>query len=242
MKRVPIGVVLALGLVIVVGGIVYLVTSLDGIVKRQIEQHGSRLTGTRVTLDGVEIDLVAGSGTIRGLRVANPEGFSGGDAIRLQTIGLAIDLGSLGSQPLRIEQIEIGEVDVRLEVDERGRSNIDALRRHAVDSDSHAPSSESDEAGADEATRIAIERLEFAGGQIVTQGIHTQGKERSVAFPGLSLRNLGGASGESPGAIGQEVFVAFTGRVARSVATREAQDALGDAAEKAAKGLRGLFE
>ena len=242
MKRIPIGIVLALGLVVVVGAIVYLVTSLDGIVKRQIEQHGSRLTGTRVSLEGVEIDLVAGSGTIRGLRVANPEGFSSGDAIRLQTIALAIDLGSLGSQPLRIEQIEIGEVDVRLEVDERGRSNIDALRRHAADSGSDTTSSKAGEAEADEATRIAIGRLEFAGGQIVTQGIHTQGKERNVAFPGLSLRNLGGPNGEPPGAIGQEVFVAFASRVVRSVATREARDALGDAAEKAAKGLRGLFD
>jgi uncharacterized protein involved in outer membrane biogenesis len=243
--RVPVALLLGLVLVAVVGGIVWLVTSLDGIVKRQIEQHGTRLAGTAVTVDGVDIDLTAGSGRIRGLRIANPEGFSDAPAIALQEIGLAIDLSSLAGEPLRIERIDVGAVDVRLELDERGRSNVDVLRRHAREA---SPQATAGEAGSesDEALRLAIGRLEFAGGRIVSQGVHTRGEQRSAEFPGLSLRGLGGAGGASPGEIGQQVLVAFTGRVVRSVAEQQASDALGqaagEAAGKVAEGLRGLFE
>lgn len=243
--RVPVALLLGALLVAVVGGIVYLVTSLDGIVKRQIEQQASRLTGTAVTVDGVDIDLAAGSGRIRGLRVANPEGFADAPAFALQEIGLAIDLGSLGDQPLRLSRIDVGAVDVRLELDERGRSNLDALRRHAREASPGDPA-ESGGSEADEPLRLAIGRLELAGGSIVTQGVHTQGEERTARFPGLSLRDLGGSGGAPPGAIGQQVLVAFTERVVRSAAEQQAKDALGkavgDAAGKAAEGLRGLFE
>jgi uncharacterized protein involved in outer membrane biogenesis len=240
--RVPAGIVLAVGLVVAVGGIVYLVTSLDAIVKRRIEQEGARLTGSVVAVDGVDIDLAAGAGRIRGLRIANPEGFSDADAIQLETIRLAIDLTSLGSHPLRIESIEVGEVDVRLEIDARGRSNIDVLRRHAREAGAEA-STPGESAGtpSEDDTGLSIARLEFAGGEISIPEARG-GPSRTLAFPGLSLRNLGGAQGEPPGAIGKQVFTAFSGRVLGSVATAGAREAIEKSLDEAAEGLRGLFD
>jgi hypothetical protein len=243
--RVPVALLLGLALIAVVGGIVWLVTSLDGIVERQIEAHGTRLLGSAVTVDGVDIDLTAGSGRIRGLRVANPEGFSEATAIALQEIALSLDLATLGTQPLRIERVDVGEVDVRLELDERGRSNVDVLRRHAREASPEPPAAQ---AGSepDEPLRLAIGRLEFSGGRILFQGVHTRGEERTSDFPGLSLRDLGGSAGAAPGEIGKQVAIAFTGRVVRSAADRQARDALGkaigDAADEAAEGLRRLLE
>jgi hypothetical protein len=63
--------------------------------------EGTEIVGTRVRVDSVDIELAAGRGTIRGVRVANPEGYSDADAISLAEIELAIDARSLREQPFR---------------------------------------------------------------------------------------------------------------------------------------------
>jgi len=238
--------------VVVLAGIallVLLLNSLDAIVERQIEEHGSRLAGTRVALDGVDIDLTEGRGTFRGLTVANPPGFSRGDAIRLASVTLEIDLASLGGSPLHVERVEVGETEVRLEVSDTGRTNLDALRRN-VESQPADAAEDPGPAESDEAPRLQISHLRFAGGEIHTQGPHTGGKERRVPFPGLAMNDLGGARGATAGAIGKEVLLAFTRRVATIVARSELLDrvdkelggAAGAAAEAADGLLRGVFD
>ena len=56
-------------------------------------------------VDSVDIELAAGKGTIRGVRVANPEGYSSDDAIALAEIELAIDARSVGEQPFRVTRV-----------------------------------------------------------------------------------------------------------------------------------------
>ena len=54
--------------------IVWLLGSLDEIVKDQIEVIGSELTGVPVRVGSVDIDVQAGAGQIRRLRIGNPQG------------------------------------------------------------------------------------------------------------------------------------------------------------------------
>ena len=72
----------------------FLASNLDGLVKQIIERTGSELTGTAVRLGAVEIDLTSGRGTLRNLRVANPDGFSGADVFSLGAILFEIVTGS----------------------------------------------------------------------------------------------------------------------------------------------------
>ena len=74
---------LGLAVVVIIGvgyGAYYLLSNLDSIVKSAIEQYGSEITGTRVRVGSVKITLTEGRGTIRGLRVGNPSGFSSNGA------------------------------------------------------------------------------------------------------------------------------------------------------------------
>ena len=88
-------------LVLAVAGILWFVSSrLDSMVAQLIETHGSQATGTAVRVGSVSIDVTGGRGTIRGLRVANPKGYSRGDAFELGEITLGIDLGSIQSSPI----------------------------------------------------------------------------------------------------------------------------------------------
>ncbi|UCF35619.1 MAG: hypothetical protein JSU96_12355, partial [Acidobacteriota bacterium] len=103
MKKLVIGVLLIGVILLVVAGYV-LLSSLDTIVESVIEQSGSQITGTQVTVGSVEISLSTGEGVIRDIRVSNPEGFPQGDAFTLGQIEIGIDTESLAQAPIVLVQ------------------------------------------------------------------------------------------------------------------------------------------
>jgi len=71
-------VLIALGVVVVLigGGLVLLLSNLDGLVKTAIETYGSEAVGSQVSVGSVELNLTEGSAAIYDFSVANPPGFS----------------------------------------------------------------------------------------------------------------------------------------------------------------------
>ena len=58
-KKILIGVLVIV--ILIAGGIFYVASNLDGIVKDVVEEQGSKATGTQVTLGNVNVKLSAGS-------------------------------------------------------------------------------------------------------------------------------------------------------------------------------------
>lgn len=79
--------------------------SIDGMVKSGIEENGSELLGTEVSVDDVDVSLFDGSGSINGFTVENPEGFSDEPAIEIGQASMQVDLGSLFSDQIIVEEI-----------------------------------------------------------------------------------------------------------------------------------------
>lgn len=237
MRRIVVGGI-ALFLVLGIAVVVTLLTSLDAIVARAIETEGTRILGVPVRVGSVALELADGAGTIRGLRVANPEGFENREAFALDEIELALDARSIQDPPLRLTHVRIGKTTVHLEVDERGRTNLDALTRRAE----QPPASETAEA---EPTRVAIERLDFAGGTVTLDRPGTDRSEQ-VELPAFSKTGIGGASGATGGEIARELTRALARQVATTAAGREAERAVGRslggrAGEAAGAVVRGLL-
>ena len=63
-------------LVIIIAAVVYLWSSLDSLVEAAIEKYGSQATKTNVEVGGVKLSLTSGAGSVKGLQVGNPTGFS----------------------------------------------------------------------------------------------------------------------------------------------------------------------
>jgi hypothetical protein len=230
MKRLVV-IALALGIAALVAAGAYLLWSLDARVARAIEEQGTEILGAKVRVDAVDIELSAGRGTIRGLRVANPEGYSDGDVISLAAIELAIDARSVGAQPFRITSVRVGDAVVNFELRADGGSNIEHIRRHA--SRDQTPPAEGGEA-----QRFAVGEFAFAGGEIFLADPSAETPER-VHLPGIELDDLGGAQGATGGEIGEQIARAFTRRVLAATAShevgraveKELGEAAGDAAE-----------
>jgi hypothetical protein len=233
MKRLALAAI-AVGIALLAGVAAYLVWSLDARVARAIEEHGTRILGTRVRVESVDIDLSAGKGRIRGVRVANPEGYSAGDAIALAAIELSIDVRSVGEQPFRVVRVHVGDSAVNFELRDDGGSNIEYITRRISRGSDEPPGP----APPADQRRFAIGEFEFAGGEILVARPGVESRER-VHLPDLELHHVGGKSGASGGEIGVEIARAFTLRVVAATAghelgrivEKELGEAAGDAAE-----------
>jgi len=88
-------------------GALVLSFSLDGMVKSNIENTTSEMLDTSVEVNGVAISILDGTGTIKGVTVHNPEGFSNNPAAKLQQISMKVDLYSLLSDTIIVKEIQI---------------------------------------------------------------------------------------------------------------------------------------
>ena len=98
-------------------------------IQSNIETFGSRLTQTPVTLDDVNISVLSGKGTIKGLYVGNPEGFKKEFILVLEQIEIALDRKSLFSDKLVIDKIHIKQPQISLE-QRLNTSNLKELQRN----------------------------------------------------------------------------------------------------------------
>src|SRR4051812_50166745 len=104
-KKIIIGVVVLL--VLVAGGVYFLYSNVGPLLKAAIEKYGSEATQTQVKVDTVKLSLSDGQGSISGLVVGNPSGFSGPRSIDLGSISLAVDTGSVTQNTAIIKQVII---------------------------------------------------------------------------------------------------------------------------------------
>ena len=75
---------------VIVAAVVGVLVFIDPLAKAAIEGLGSKIAGTRVTFAQVDIRPLTGTGTLRGLRIANPDGFKTESAVRVGEIHIAV--------------------------------------------------------------------------------------------------------------------------------------------------------
>jgi hypothetical protein len=241
-------------LAIVAVFIVFVLSSLDGIVKAGIEKYGSEILGTSVRVDSVKIRMQEGKGTILGLRVASPGGFPPGDAIRFGEITLGIDIASLSSaDPIVINVVNVADPSVSWVVNSKGKSNISVLKENATNyGNSQGGESTASETSSDEPpTLISIKKFSFTGGKLNADLAAVGGPELKSTIAPVELSNVGGSQGETPGRVGATIAGEFAksvlSAVSQSPTSTQLNQFLGKGLDKLnadkVKGLvKGLFD
>lgn len=231
----------AMVLVLVIAGVaIFLYNSIDPIVKAAIERFGSDVTGTKVTVGSVDISLKTGRGTIRDLKVDNPEGFSSDDAFELGEITVDLDVASLNKDPIIIEEIRILAPAVRGELDAQARTNLGVLREHVLayqDGSSKAPpAKQTNKQDSGYQKHFVIRQLFFDAGRMeldaTAAGI---AEEKTIDLPTLRVGDVGGERGATPAALGKVIanaFLAHTTRAVKAEVEAEAKSRLEDEAKK----------
>lgn len=222
MKKLLIAVGILVLLVVI--AVVVIASQAGSLIKNGVETYGPDITGTRVTVSGVNVSLLSGNASINNLVVGNPKGFKSSEAFRVGEVSVKLDIRSLFSEQIRIEKILIDGAELTYEQVNK-TSNIDVLKRNVEKNTGGASSGDSDAGeGSASAVQLVIDDLYINGTQ-VNASVAVLGKEeqRSATIPDIHLKDLGkGGSDGSVSAIVDEVV-----RLVTKAATKAVVDELG---------------
>lgn len=238
MKKFWIGAVAVLVLVCI-GGIFYFLSNLNSIIAQVLEEQGSHVVATDVSVSGVDISLREGRGTIAGLSVASPDGFDTRHAFTLNEITVDIDLKSIREDPIVIDEIRVLAPVVNAEFLQTGSSNIGELQKNVQQYT--ASFGGGGEQKNDDLTRIRIKQFIFEKGRIEVDASALGLGKRSLDLPAIRLDDIGGAEGARPDAIAQAVLGALTRKataeITRAEIDKKVRDRVTDEVEGEVKGL-----
>jgi len=236
MKKILIGA--AALLVITIGVSVYVLSSLDDIVKDAIETYGSEATQTQVSVADVKIAVKSGDGTIRGLKVANPKGFSDPNIFELGMISVKINTDTVMQNPIIIDKVTIRSPLVSYEINQSGVSNVDVLKKNLGKIGGASGSVDKSEGG--EPLKMIIRKLVVDGGKARVRIAALGNKEQDVTIPRIQLTDVGKKSGGVTAAeVAQILGKHLVKNVKGSVVKLGVQQYLGKSADMFKKGALG---
>jgi len=247
MKKIIVRVLIAL-LVLIVLAVLAVSLFLDDAVKRGIETVGPRLTKVDIEVNSVKLSLMSGSGKIKGLVVGNPEGYKTASAIKVGTIGLSLNPGSLLSDKVVIKSIDIEAPEITFETDFKGnnlkkiQSNLDeATSSGKAEPVKPAPAAEGqtkEEKKEEKAAnrKLEVDDLVITGGKVHVSVTALQGQTATVPLPEIHLTDLGkGPDGITATELAKVVIKAIEDEAAKS-----ATGAVGDLSKQAGALTKGL--
>ena len=220
MKRWAVG--FAVVLAVAAGGIYWLYTSLDFVVKATIEHFGPDVVGASVKVRSVSISATDGRGMLRGIEIGNPPGYSAPRALRADTVAVAIEPASLARDVVAIREILVDAPRITYEV-RGGSNNIEAIRRNiaayverAGDGAGGGASPSQRKAG----RRYTIGRITLRGAKVTMTNPLLKGGGLTFDLPDIDLRDIGKRSGGVTAAEAAALVAnAILARIARSVLT-----------------------
>lgn len=225
-------VILAIIVIVILGGLYFLISNIDAIVKAGIEKYGSRATGTSVSVSSVKIHLKEGEGSISGLSIGNPSGYSSRDAFNLKDITVAIDTGSITKDPVVIDKIAVLAPRVTYEVNESGKANINEIKSNLERYRGSEPASEEK---AEEGKKILIRNLVIEGAGVDVLVAALPDETMSAKIPKIQLTNVGGEGGATPREIALQVLKPLLNQAAQAAARTGVEKYIGKSAEEAKK-------
>ncbi len=213
----------------------FLLTNLDWIVKNAIERYGSQVTGTRVQVRGVSLHPVEGKGSIDGLTVANPPGYSAPHILSLGAISVRIDPRAIASDPVVIEDIRITSPLVVYEMNDARVANVDVLKKHLAAEQPGRPAAGDKKGSKEQGKRLRILHLSIENARVEVRIAALGDKPRTVALSRIQMTNIGGKNGAPPEEVAKQVVTAILSEVSKEVGKAGASRLIENAVERALK-------
>ncbi len=196
---------------------------LDSAVAATIERHGSAVTGTDVSVDGIDLALTAGRAELAGLTVDNPRGYETDYAVRIGSATVELDVGSLAGDVPVIEELVLNGALINAEQREAA-SNL-------TDIQSHATSSSGESTG--EPGRIVVERFRVENARLLLTSKYLSEPEE-LTLADVVVDDIGGTAGVTYAEAAEAMLLPVLA-AARSAAADRLRAVAADAAAEAAR-------
>jgi len=223
-------------LVIVAAAGIYLFSSLDGLVEAAIEKYGSQATQTKVEVGGVKLTLASGEGTIEGIQIASPSGFTRPQIFTLGQISVKVDPKTVTEKVVTIDQILIKAPQIFYEINDKGTSNVDVLKSNVKKMSGGSAKTSGSEG---EQVKLIIRKLIIEEGEVDARIAALGDKDLSANLPRIELTDIGKKSGgATPAEVAEKVANVLIKKVGPAVANLGVEQYLGQSAEEAKAKLK----
>lgn len=198
--------------------------SLDSVVASTVERYGSAVTGTDVSVEGVDLALTAGRAELAGLTVENPPGYDTDYAVHVGRASVTLDIGSLATDVPVIEDLVLDGALINAEQRDAG-SNLTDIQRHAT-------ASSGDEAG--EPGRIVVERFRLVDARVLITSEYLSTPEE-LPLRDVVVENIGAGIGGVTYSEAAEAMLTPVLAAARTAVSERLREAAGQAVSAAAR-------
>lgn len=184
---------------------------LGTLIKRGVETYGPPLTGTSVELSAARLSLFSGEGSLHGLTIGNPKGYSDNDAFDLSEISISVDPKSVTGEVIHVRSIVIDGPELLAEFNESGRSNLDVILDKVRGGGGRASSGK----GGGKEPRLRVDEFRFENAKLrATAPAYKLDKE--VVMPAIVIKDIGGKNGVTPSQLASEVLKPVIDKAART--------------------------
>jgi uncharacterized protein involved in outer membrane biogenesis len=235
---------------------------LGTVIKKGVLTVGPMLTKVDIKLDSVNLSLLSGSGSVKGLVVGNPEGYKTPSAIKAGSASLALRPGSLFSDKIVIKSVNVQAPEITFETNLKDNNlskilaNVEAAAGMTGDKPATKPNEPAPAKEAKPSKKLQVDDFLITGGKIHVSITTLGGQSMTVPLPEIHLTALGqGPDGITGAELTKRVLQAIEKAAAQAssgaVADLGNQAAklgkdLGksgtDAAGKITEGIGGLFK
>ena len=243
-------------IILLIGIILGLYLNLETIVKAGVAKYGSQLTGTKVALEGFRLSLTKGEAELKGISIANPDGYQTPQIMRIGSVYARVDVRSLLEPVISVNEIRITEPEITYELKNVTHNNVSDLlanisKNTASDSGKNtaeavsSPTEPAKTSSSSAGKKVVIDTLEITGGKIGL-GISLNGKGASALtpLPTVTLKDIGKEKGSQGKSIVETVSVILKKILdtAYDTVVRQGLNNLKDLAGKSADTLKGTAE
>lgn len=248
MKKILLRIALVLVLLVVLA-LVAVGLSLNTAVKKGVETLGPQITKVDIKLAGVNLSLLSGSGSLKGLVIGNPEGYKTPHAISVGSTSVSISPGSVLSDKIVVKSIRIEAPEITFEVGPGG-SNLQKIQANLAATMGAGDSSSQPAAGEKKpAKKLQVDEIIITGGKVTLGAALLGGKVAAASLPEIRLTDLGtGPEGITAADLGKRLLTVIMdgaikvgadelSKVGKEVLNKTTTEAVG----KATKSLGNLF-
>jgi hypothetical protein len=216
-------------LVILVAAFFLVGTSL---IKSGVEKAASSALGVPVTIKNIDLSILRGRVSIKGLVVKNPPGYANETLLELGEATVNLDIGSLMSDTVKIQLVKLD--DTKLTMEQKGLSNN---LKEVLD---NLPKEEKKAEPKEEGKNLHINRLEITNTNVRVKLLPIPGKSDTVSLKldPIIMDNLGTDKKLSIGILAAKVLKAIATGVARQgagVLPNDMIKGIGSSLDKAAE-------
>lgn len=205
--------------IVIIIFLVWGISNLGPLIKNAVNTYGPKITKTEMRLADVGISIFSGEAKLKEFYLGNPKGFKSPDAIKVGSVYVDVDEGSLTGDTMIIDKIEVIRPEITYEK-ARGTDNLqtilDNVKRTVGAGEPSKKKPETEGGG----KKILIRDFIVRDGKVNLAMSMVTGKSISAPLPDIHLKDVGKKKGgASPAEAFEQVFTALYEKItSRAVA------------------------